>query len=1061
MSCWSRMKPSPRLSVKFLLPLGLGLGLAAAPAAMAQTPPAVSLQSLGKCLSSQGDATVDSTPVVITTCAERPGQRWRLPPRGFSGPIVGPGGKCLDVFSGDPADRTPLILFSCHGLPNQIWRHEADGRIVGLLDKCLDVLGSGTADGTPTVLFRCAQPPTANQLWKAEQRNAFHGEPLLSEAFLAGLASSPAEPNRVFAAGRQHGLLRSENAGGDWTLANQGLDPSIGVEEVAVDPLRPDHVYVLQNGKLLRSRDGGRHFVKSPRVEATRLHSLVADPRQEGLLLALDGTRVWYSRDSGEYFYRLAFPVQQSTDTLRQILVDPLVPGRWWIAAAATCAFCTGPDQGVFRSDDQGATWTRVFLQPSHGLVADPRAAGQLYALVGEQVYRTRDGGASWQLLANFGSQVIDLWVDSEFPGIVLVSHRNGAARSTDGGASFLPLALGLRAGSGGQPGEVVRDFHHTGGWLFAAVDGLDGHPGRGVLWSLDLGATWELRSAKLFAAGRIADLEGSGGAGPGLWAATREGVYSSQDGGATYLRKLKAEGPASVHTVRIDPFDPAGNTLYAVGNRGAGAAGPFIWRSADRGATWRPAASADGQRIQTGGFLATAVQAKHVYLTTFEGSIAGANIRGILRSEDDGATWRPIDIGESLWLLAEHPGGGAIYAAGDHVLRSTDGGLHWNRMEVFNATAMTADGDHLYIANETYFNFSSNMAVSFSGYPLPPAIALPTALAAGNGKVYLGDSRGGVFVSADSGRSWKALDLGLPASAIRSLHLDPHLPGRLWVGTEAAGLHRALIEDPSAPLHFDGGRFTATITWKDFAGATGSGRSGAWTADSGFFWFFLPDNVEVMVKVLDGTLINGHFWVFVGSLSNVEFELEVRDEWTGAERVYRNPSGRFASFGDIEAFVSEPGNFLRPAGAPAPATGSVPLAMPLAMPLATAPAMPAAAARGELEPAPMPSDMVVTVRGRFAISVDWEDGFGQAGVGLGRRMTEDTAAFSFFSAANTELVIKVLDGTSINGHNWVFYGALSDVGYVITIRDLLTGEQAIYQNPVGQFGSVGDIDAF
>ena len=54
-----------------------------------------------------------------------------------------------------------------------------------------------------------------------------------------------------------------------------------------------------------------------------------------------------------------------------------------------------------------------------------------------------------------------------------------------------------------------------------------------------------------------------------------------------------------------------------------------------------------------------------------------------------------------------------------------------------------------------------------------------------------------------------------------------------------------------------------------------------------------------------------------------------------------------------------------------------------------------------------------------------------------------------------------MLDGRGINGHFWVFYGALTNVGYSIRIRDLETGEVVIYQNPVGQFGSYGDITAF
>ena len=58
-----------------------------------------------------------------------------------------------------------------------------------------------------------------------------------------------------------------------------------------------------------------------------------------------------------------------------------------------------------------------------------------------------------------------------------------------------------------------------------------------------------------------------------------------------------------------------------------------------------------------------------------------------------------------------------------------------------------------------------------------------------------------------------------------------------------------------------------------------------------------------MIVKVLDGTALNRHFWVFYGSLSNVEFTLTIVDTETRDCREYQNPPGQFASSGDIRAF--------------------------------------------------------------------------------------------------------------------------------------------------------------
>ena len=56
-------------------------------------------------------------------------------------------------------------------------------------------------------------------------------------------------------------------------------------------------------------------------------------------------------------------------------------------------------------------------------------------------------------------------------------------------------------------------------------------------------------------------------------------------------------------------------------------------------------------------------------------------------------------------------------------------------------------------------------------------------------------------------------------------------------------------------------------------------------------------------MKFLDGRPVNNKFWLFYGALSNVEYTLTVTDTQTGKVRTYANPSGRFASVADTEAF--------------------------------------------------------------------------------------------------------------------------------------------------------------
>lgn len=95
----------------------------------------------------------------------------------------------------------------------------------------------------------------------------------------------------------------------------------------------------------------------------------------------------------------------------------------------------------------------------------------------------------------------------------------------------------------------------------------------------------------------------------------------------------------------------------------------------------------------------------------------------------------------------------------------------------------------------------------------------------------------------------------------------------------------------------------------------------------------------------------------------------------------------------------------------------------------------------------------------RFRVEVVWQTLDGNTGAGHAIPRTADSGEFWFFGATNIELVVKVLGPAY--GHFWVFYGALSDVHYVITVTDTATGAVKVYDNPQGRMASVGDTSAF
>ncbi len=98
-------------------------------------------------------------------------------------------------------------------------------------------------------------------------------------------------------------------------------------------------------------------------------------------------------------------------------------------------------------------------------------------------------------------------------------------------------------------------------------------------------------------------------------------------------------------------------------------------------------------------------------------------------------------------------------------------------------------------------------------------------------------------------------------------------------------------------------GRFRLESVWENFEGNGGIGHAVPQTDDTGAFFWFDPENIELTIKVLDGRIYNGHFWVYYGALSNLKFSLLVTDTETGLCREYFNPLGTFASVGDTMAF--------------------------------------------------------------------------------------------------------------------------------------------------------------
>ncbi len=90
----------------------------------------------------------------------------------------------------------------------------------------------------------------------------------------------------------------------------------------------------------------------------------------------------------------------------------------------------------------------------------------------------------------------------------------------------------------------------------------------------------------------------------------------------------------------------------------------------------------------------------------------------------------------------------------------------------------------------------------------------------------------------------------------------------------------------------------------------------------------------------------------------------------------------------------------------------------------------------------------------RFQVRVSYATVQGGGSSGNGNAIALDTLGvtqgglFWFFAATNPEMLVKIIDGCSLNSSFWVFYAATTNVGFTLTVTDTTTGHVQSYTNP-------------
>jgi hypothetical protein len=395
-------------------------------------------------------------------------------------------------------------------------------------------------------------------------------------------------------------------------------------------------------------------------------------------------------------------------------------------------------------------------------------------------------------------------------------------------------------------------------------------------------------------------------------------------------------------------------------------------------------------------------------------------SVASILRSVDGGDSWQVVLNGilggfNGGWFLTgTADGAGPLFAAptvrvDGNLLRSDDFGATWEQVT----------------------EFENDRVLSILVDPEDPNTLL------------IGTSSSGVLRSFDGGESWQPWSDGLLSGQVFSLAMGQNMTEMFWAGT-GAGAHvfkpiELCIPSPRS-LCLEG-RFRAEVIWEDFQGRTGEGIGVPFSSTTGTFWFFNQENVELVIKVLDGRGINGHHWLFWGGLSNVKYTLTVTDLLSGQQQIIENQIGSLASGGNIGAFP----NFQDGGSMPTPARTLAGLPDPEPRPRS---------AKSDSPPLLLQNE-------RFRIDVLWRTADGLSGMAEGLALTSESGTLWFFHPDNLEVFVKVLDGRPFNGHFWLFYAGLTNLEFNLTVVDTQTGASRSFHNPEGAFTSRVDIELF
>lgn len=615
-------------------------------------------------------------------------------------------------------------------------------------------------------------------------------------------------------------------------------------EAVVVDPTDASTIWIASGGTVQRSTDGGVSWRSASRGLLGQVVFLAGDPgRPATLYAAMSSSRsgIFRSDDGGDSWIRAG--TRPDFTSVWSLAVSPSeAPGGRGVLWVGTVL-------SVFRSRDGGATWREVLGDRTSAeifvsVAPDPLHPGTVYAANLSHRYKTADGGDTWQELQEIPGEFqphVNAFAVAPSDPQTLYESGGPLYRSRDGGATWqgpFPFEFDRLAVDPVDPDLVYGGSFHG---LFVSRDGGETfHRAMEGLPDLDIETT------SFYGVGALATSPGRSGL---AFAATPKGLFVTEDGGETWRSPVERGLYANPATLfLVDPFNPKRWVVEQLGE---------LQVTADRGASFAPfAATFPGRRFElafdpfvSGRVWATSI-VEEVYrlLVSNDGGASWSRVpgnmpeaeilafpaprvilatgsTGIFRSENLGRTWRRVEDGvletgddnpfvavfrrlaqdprrpELLYALAglsrRHESGPPV------IYRSVDSGRTWAIWRM-NGTAVAFDPFHpraTLVAEANRLLVTRNDGGSFR---LLSKLTLPSGAALSFGEIVPDRARSnqfwavtafGVRRSRDGGRHWEDASDGFPAgdpTRINLLLQDPVRSTQFLAAPASGGLWRA-----------------------------------------------------------------------------------------------------------------------------------------------------------------------------------------------------------------------------------------------------------------------------